>query len=255
MTMLLYCTSCACEQGHKHGAQRSVICGGDAGFALATALMTMLLLSAMGAALVLTTTVESVASARARDSVEALHAAEGGLDRALSEIRTLADWNALLASADGVRTWQPSAVAAGSPVYVTVGSRVDLARITQSLNCPQIVPPPALCPPAAIVASASGRPWGANNPVWHLFSWGALSEWTPPVAGSAFYAAVWVADDQEELDGNPLADSAPGRPGAGVIQVRADAFGPGGSRRAVVAVIARTAVPGGIRVLARHVVR
>jgi hypothetical protein len=48
-----------------------------------------------------------------------------------------------------------------------------------------------------------------------------------------------VADDPAETDGDPLVDGSSGNPGAGVLVLRAEAFGPGGSRAAVELTLAR----------------
>ena len=66
-----------------------------------------------------------------------------------------------------------------------------------------------------------------------------LADWLPEGAKDkrGFYLAVLVADDPAETDGNPLADG-PG-PGFGVVMLRAEAFGPGGTHAAVEQTLAR----------------
>ncbi len=87
------------------------------------------------------------------------------------------------------------------------------------------------------------RPWGTNNPNWRPYRYGRLSPGGP---AQDLYVVILVGDDPAENDGNPDRDGvAPGNPGAGVLMVRAEAFGPGLSRRSVEAAIARVAVPGG----------
>ena len=84
----------------------------------------------------------------------------------------------------------------------------------------------------------SARPWGLNNPRWQLYAWGRLADWLPEGAIDAgFYVVVLVADDPAETDGNPLADG-PGS-GFGVVMLRAEAFGPGGTHAAVEQTLAR----------------
>jgi hypothetical protein len=85
------------------------------------------------------------------------------------------------------------------------------------------------------------RRWGPNNPRWHLYGWGRLSTVLDASVDSPFVVAVWVADDPAEIDGNPARDGLGGAsPGAGVIQLRASSFGPGGVRSSVAAVVSRT---------------
>ena len=74
----------------------------------------------------------------------------------------------------------------------------------------------------------------------------------PP--SSPFYIVALVADDPSERDGDPLRDAVdPTDPGAGIIQVRGEAFGPRGSHRAVALMVARAvarpAGPAALRVI------
>jgi hypothetical protein len=63
----------------------------------------------------------------------------------------------------------------------------------------------------------------------------------PGVPDSGFYGLLLVADDPAESDGDPLADASDaGNPGTGVLMLRAEAFGTGGSRAAVELTVART---------------
>ena len=76
------------------------ICNDD-GVALVIAMMAMLLLAALGAALVLTTSSETVIAGNYRNSGEALYAADAIVERALDGLLTVSDWNALLNSSQG----------------------------------------------------------------------------------------------------------------------------------------------------------
>jgi hypothetical protein len=55
---------------------------------------------------------------------------------------------------------------------------------------------------------------------------------------SAMYVVIWVADDPSEVDGAPTVDAN------GVLTVRAQAYGPGGTKRMVEATVARMGPPG-----------
>jgi hypothetical protein len=210
--------------------------------ALVLVLLSMLLVSALGMALMLVLGTETLVAAHHRDSVEALYAADAGLERALQEVITTSDWNTLLTSADEVRAANTCGFSDSILVFSLSGtSTVDLARETSALNCPQVLPRPAACAPGQMNAITSQRPWGANNPRWRLYAWGRLSTLVRTPSESSFVVAVWVADDTAEIDDNPARDGiGDASPGAGVIQVLALSFGPGGVRSSVAAAVSRT---------------
>src|SRR5436190_6493421 len=60
--------------------------------ALLTALTAMLMMTALGAGLTLTTMTESLIAANHRDGFQTLYAAEAGIDLAVSRLRTVPDW-------------------------------------------------------------------------------------------------------------------------------------------------------------------
>jgi Tfp pilus assembly protein PilX len=62
--------------------------------ALVTALMAMLMMLAIGAAIVVNTITETTIAANHRDAVQALYAAEAGIELAISQLRATADWSA-----------------------------------------------------------------------------------------------------------------------------------------------------------------
>jgi hypothetical protein len=221
----------------------------ERGIGLILVLLSMVLLSALGMALLLVMGTETLVAAHHRDAVEALYAADAGLERALPEILVAGDWNELLASADGIQSANRSRFSDAMLAFSIVGAPlVDLARETSALNCPQVIPRPAACSDGQMNAITAQRPWGPNNPRWRLYAWGPLSGLTRPASDSSFIVAVWVADDPAEIDGNPARDGAgEASPGAGVIQVRASSFGPGGVRSSVAAALSRTGSTGSDR--------
>ena len=81
----------------------------------------------------------------------------------------------------------------------------------------------------------SARPWGANNPRWSLYAYGWLSNVLEETTTmSPYYVVALVADDPSENDGDPMRDGAPSEnPGAGILAVRAEAFGPRSAHKAV----------------------
>jgi hypothetical protein len=77
--------------------------------------------------------------------------------------------------------------------------------------------------------------WGANNPQWRLFAWGPLTNIAPGLEiDSPMYAAVWIADDPAETDGDPSSDTN------GTLTAHAEALGPFGTRKVIEVTVART---------------
>jgi Tfp pilus assembly protein PilX len=211
--------------------------GGEEGVALILALMAVLLLSALGFALLITTSTESMIAANYRNGSEGLYAAEGALERAMSDLLTVRDWNTLL---DGTTR---SAFTDGPPSgarSLSDGATLDLAQAVNMANCSKLTP----CSANDLTGNATGdRPWGANNPVWTLYAYGAVRDLLPTArSDSPFYAIVLVADDPAETDGNPLQDgvAASTNPGSGVLALRAEAFGPRAAHKVIEVTAART---------------
>lgn len=78
---------------------------------------------------------------------------------------------------------------------------------------------------------------GPDTPRWLLYAWGPFSHHTTTVTLPELpvFLGAWVADDGEDRDGDPSADSN------GVVTVHAEAFGRGHARWAVTALVARGA--------------
>jgi len=218
---------------------------------LIIALMATLLMSALGAALVLTTSSDALIAANFRTAQEGVYAADAALERAMADLGTLADWNAIL---DGSAS---SAFVDGAPGGVRTladGSPLDLGQTLNMLNCRKVT----ACSAWDLAANTAQRPWGANNPVWRLFAYGTLSSLLPPHAiESAYYVIVMVADDPSENDDDPLRDGqGPTNPGMRVLSLRAEAFGPRGARQVVEVTVARPGGEGfGVRVLSWRLIR
>ena len=180
------------------------------------ALISLVLLSALGTSLMVVTSTEVRAAANYAASRETMYAADGALQIALRELLAVSDWKALLSSGalsgfvDGV----PSGVR-----QLGDGSTVDPAQATS-------------------LANGEPRPWGANNPVWRLFAFGRVGQRT--------YVIAWVGDDSAENDGDPLIDGGGvSNPGDGILAVRAEAFGVGGAHTVLEATVRQdTAGPG-----------
>jgi hypothetical protein len=220
--------------------------------AVVIALMSMLLLSALGAALVLTTSAETTIAANFGEAQAGLHAADAAVELAVADLATAADWTPIL---DG-SVWSGLAHTLPEPGRTAAdGSPLDLDRRVNTLNCRN----GDGCDAGDLTALTGERPWGPNNPVWRLYAYGPLSTLlADPGIDSAQYVAVLVADDPSENDGDPLRDGVDeGNPGRGRILVRGEAFGPRGAHQIVAITLARSGSDSapGVRVLSWHVLR
>ena len=61
------------------------------------------LLGTLGGALVVLVATETLISANHRDALEALYAADAGIERAIGDLRTLSDWQSVPGAAAGDR--------------------------------------------------------------------------------------------------------------------------------------------------------
>ncbi len=187
---------------------------------LVIALISLVLLSALGTSLTVVMNTELRAAANYAASRETIYAADGALEIAARELLAVVDWNALLSSGalSGFVDGAPSGVR-----QLGDGSTVDLAQATN-------------------LANGEPRPWGANNPVWQLFAFGWL--------GPTTYVIAWAGDDFAENDGDPLIDGGgAANPGAGILAVRAEAFGGGGAHTVLEATVRRDIQASGVPVV------
>jgi PilX N-terminal len=205
----------------------------EKGIALLVALMSILLLGALAMTLALTALTETRVSSNYRDGVEALYAAEAGVERVILDLNRIEDWNAIL---DGTAI---SEFHDGPPTGVRImpdGTEIDLGALTNVARCGTT----SACSEADLTAINEDRPWGPNNPYWQLYAYGRMEAMVPGAAGSSTYVLVWVADDPAETDGNPLRDGAfVDDAGRGVISLLSHAYGRSGIRRVVEATVGR----------------
>lgn len=210
---------------------------GERGVALVVTMLALTVLSAIGASLVLATNAELAIAANAGASTEAFYAAEAAFDRAVAEMRTAADLSSVL---NGTVM---SAFTDGPPSgtrTLSDGSVLALDSVRNLANCHK----PGACGDTEMNAALRGRPWGARNPRWRLFSYGPLEgRATSGHSNLAVYLVTMVADDPLESDNDPLRDGAPSatavNPGAGIVLIRAEAFGRRGARRIVQGAVIR----------------
>lgn len=209
--------------------------GGERGVALVIALMAMLLLSALGLSLILTTNTEALIAGNFRSSSEALYAADAAIERTIQDILTVPDWNTMLSgatkssfidgAASGIRT-------------LADGTTIDLGEATNMINCAKT----STCSVSEMNTSTLARPWGANNPRYQLYAYGPVNNLVPTgTLNSDMYVIVWVADDPSENDNDPTVDgNSQTNLGSGVLTLRSEAFGPGGAHKVVEVTVART---------------
>jgi hypothetical protein len=210
------------------------------GIAMIMAMAATLLMSALGVALVLTTSSETIIASNFRDASEAAYAADAVLERSISDLVMVPDWNSVLTGA------VQSAFIDGAPFgrrTLADGSTIDLGQILSMANCGKA----AICGDADLNAVTPHRPWGANNPRWQLYAYGNLTDMLQGRRiDSPYYVLAMVGDDPSETDGKPFEDGID-TPGAGVLSLRAAALGPRGVRRMIEMTVVRAAA--GVRVL------
>jgi Tfp pilus assembly protein PilX len=201
----------------KHIAHRLA---DETGTALIIALMAMMLLTAFGAMVVMVTNTETRIASNHSNAQEALYAADAAVERIMQDLLMIPRWNDILAGAaksafaDGGMTGAKTTFGAGAVTLCCTAT-----SLTGQLQA----------------ATDSADIWGPNNPQWQLFAWGHLMQLLPDASlDSSMYVAVWIADDPAETDDNPQADSN------GTLMLRAEAFGPGSTRKAIEVTVART---------------
>jgi len=207
--------------------------GDEGGAALIIALMSMMLLSALGAAVVMVTRTETMIANNHRTSTEVLYGADAVLERVVQDLLMIPRWNDVLAGTvqssfvDGNMT-AVKTVPGGGTFTLCCGANTATGQLqadTDNLNL-----------------------WGGNNPRWQLFAWGPLSDLLPnDQIDSPIYVAVWVSDDPADAvpdaQGNPGAapDNDPLVDSNGTLTLHAQAIGPNGTRKVVEVTVARTA--------------
>lgn len=209
----------------------------ERGAALVLVLLLLILMSALGLGLSLLVSTETLVAANSRESQQAFYLAEAAFARAASDLERMADWTPAL------RGDARSSFADGEPGgqrTLPSGETVDLAVEANLASCGK-----RACTEADLTSVTADRPWGANNPRYRPFAYGSASDLLAEAAGDVpFYVLVLIADDASETDGDPLRDAtAPGDAGRGVVLLRAKAFGPRGTRRALEVALARSGGP------------
>ena len=199
--------------------------------------MAMLLLSAVGAALVVVTNADVLIAANVGASNEALYAADAVFERTLAELRDAPDLTAVL---NGTA---PSGFQDGAPSgqrFLADGTRINLAQVLSLATCRKL----GGCSVPDMNATSPDRPWGTLNPRWRLYLVGPLDPAPGGIrSGLPAYVVSMVADDQVETDSDPARDGVRTgtlpNPGAGVVLVRAEGFGRRGAHRVIEGAVVR----------------
>jgi len=200
--------------------------GNQDGTALIIALMSMMLLTALGAAVMMVSRTETAIANNYRNSQEALYAADAAVERVVQDLLMVPRWNDILSGStqsgfiDGALT-APKDLPAGGRITLCCGTGTATGELQAETDAADF--------------------WGPNNPRWQPFAWGPVSRLLDTAAiDSSMYLVVWVADDPADgpaagaVDGNPLLDAN------GTLTIRAEAFGPGGTRKIIEVTVART---------------
>lgn len=219
----------------------------DRGVALVVAMLIMILLSALGLSLTAVTTTEAQVAHSYSSGSESFYAADAALELVMNELALQPDWTRVLDGSVSSSFVDPGVASGRWP-----GGRArSSSDATALVTCARTA-----CSSSDVDARTADRPWGANNPRWRLFAYGPLSGMSPlGTVNSAEYVAVWVGDDSQENDDNPLVDGDESRgpnPGRGVLTLLVHGYG-ASTRRVVEATIARAA--NGVRVVSWREVR
>jgi hypothetical protein len=196
----------------------------ERGSALLVVLLTTLLMAGLAGGLTITVMTEEAIEANHRRAVEGRYAADAMLARAASDVAVRPRWQALI---DGE---VPTALQVGPPVRTLAdGSSVDLTRVTIALQ------------------RALDRARGAGVSRWQLYAWGWHGDLvTGEPEDRLMLVAAWVRGGPELVKDD---DDAPEES----IVLRADAFGPFGTRRGVEGMLRRG--PDAVRLVAWDVDR
>lgn len=185
----------------------------ERGTVLIATLMAIALLGTLGGALVLVVSTESLTGANYQAAQQCLYAADAGIERAIGDLRTLATWSAVPATASGSADFNDGVTIARAPD----GAVLDLLQLTARRQA----------------ESDAFYPNTPNRPAWRLFAHASLNRMIAGTATAPAYVIVWIGDDVDEVDGDPATDTND------VVMIHAEAFGTRGGRRVVEATIQR----------------
>jgi hypothetical protein len=207
---------------------------GENGVAMVWAMLAVLLVSALGAGLILTSSTETMIASHFRDAVQARYAADAMMARAIDLLATLPNW------VEPITGLTRSALVDGELVGARTlpdGSPIDLVQAVNLANCQKTI----ACAPDDLSVVTVERPWSANNPRWQPFAYGPLGDVLRTAGGidSPFFVLLLIADDPAGSHQHPPAAGldAPWWEG---VALRAEAFGPRGAHQVVEVVAGRS---------------
>lgn len=189
------------------------------GTALLSVTLLMFLFSAIAFGAALVVRVEVRIAERFRQSAEALYAAQAGLEVAIGELGRLADWTPVVT---GVQSSRFSQGAFAGAKAVPGGGAVDVC-----------------CGPQSLANRVTVEARMARTPTrqaleWRPFLWTTFDALVSPEVPGRLFVVVFVANDEEDAGGGGNADTN------GAVLLRAEAVDPGGLRRAIECLIARS---------------
>ena len=184
------------------------------GAALIVTMMALLMLVALTGALMPLTSSETAIAANHRLAVQSLYAAEAVLERAIRELEAVPSWDDVLAGRRRATLWDgPTTRSLADGAVLDLNAAAD-----------------------ALADAGAGRSGAGRGLRWRLYAHGPLGAVLPQdPTGGLLHAAVWVADDPDDGDGDPLRDAN------GLLMLHAAAVGPALAQRAVQATLARPA--------------
>lgn len=185
----------------------------ERGTVLIATLMVMALLGTLGGALALVVSIENLTGANYLAAQQCLYAADAGIERAIGDLRPLATWSAVPATATGSADFNDGLTTTRAPD----GAVLDLVQLTARRQA----------------ESDALYPNTPNRPVWRLFAHASLNRMIAGTSNAPPYVIVWIGDDVDEVDGDPATDTND------VVMIHAEAFGIRAGRRAVEAAIQR----------------
>jgi hypothetical protein len=200
--------------------------------------MVLTLIATVGAALSLIVFTESIVAGTYHASQQGLYAADAGIELAIAEARALSAWTSLPSSPSSSSDFNDGQITPSGPD----GTALDLVQSTMKRQA----------------ESDAVYPNVADRPVWRLYAHATLNRIAGRAASGTPYVVVWIADDADDLDGDPAVDTND------VVMLHAEAFTVRGGRRAIEVTIHReqamaAGFPGvtrsDVRVIAWHEVK
>ena len=198
--------------------------------------MILVMMSALGAGLILVTSSETMIAANFRNSREALHAADAAAERAIGDVAAVGDWDQLLNGTRSVDVRRRARPAGTRTLNGWPMSTCPSSSRSRAVTRRRRAAVPRWMPSRPIGRGARTTRGGSSTRTVELKNVvpnGAVD--------SPYYVVVLVGDDPSETDNDPSHDGAgPGNPGAGVLALRAEVFGPRAAHKVVELTSART---------------